>query len=245
MRQTSPEHLVARLRAVCEDQLVSVILYGSAAAGDFIAGHSDLNILIVVKDTSRSTLKQISVACRGWLRAGHPAPMVFSRTELERAVDVFPIEFLDMKLARRVLHGDDVVGSLAIRYQSYRLQLEHELRSKMVELRERYLVVSENPRRVRRLMQQSLSTFLALGRAALRLFTREVPASKLEAVRQLRAYVAFDLDVLEQVHRLKQGKERGRGQVEECFERYLAAVNELIHHVDATAEREPKEAMPA
>ncbi len=43
------QELVKRMKAACGQELVSMVLYGSAAAGDYHEKHSDLNVLCVLK----------------------------------------------------------------------------------------------------------------------------------------------------------------------------------------------------
>jgi hypothetical protein len=59
-----------------------------------------------------------------------------SEEEVHNSADSFPIEFHDMKERRRVLYGLDVIAELKIDSKNYRRQVEHELRSKLLRLRQ-------------------------------------------------------------------------------------------------------------
>src|SRR5689334_11666014 len=100
------------LRSTHRDNLVSVILYGSAAAGDHVRSRSDYNILIALQQIGPEDLRRSHAAVREWIKVGHPVPVYFTVAELSDAADVFPIEFSGMERSRRVLYGKDVLAGL-------------------------------------------------------------------------------------------------------------------------------------
>src|SRR6186997_1583213 len=99
--------LVDDLRATHGDNLASVVLYGSAAAGDHVELRSDYNLLITLNQITPEDLRLAQAPMREWQRLGHPLPVYFTAEELSDAADVFPIEFHQMANARVVLHGRD------------------------------------------------------------------------------------------------------------------------------------------
>ena len=170
------------LRATHGKNLASVILYGSAAAGDFIARQSDYNILIALERIAPTDLRQAHGSVREWSKLGHPVPVYFTVAELENAADVFPIEFHQMQKARKVLFGTDVLKSVHISDKFLRHQVEYELRSKLILLRRQYIPASATVEGLKSLMAESLSSFATLFSAALSLAGQETPATKHEIV---------------------------------------------------------------
>src|ERR1039458_8142694 len=74
--------LVTKLKDAAGSNLLSVILYGSAATEEFHEGHSDLNNLCVMQSLSRDDLGKLHTASAWWVKKGHPAPLFFTLDEL-------------------------------------------------------------------------------------------------------------------------------------------------------------------
>ena len=92
----------------------SALLYGSAARGDYIAGRSDINLLLVLDDPSPGRLRALAPAFATWRKATAEPPLLISRAEWDRASDVFPIEITDMRAGYRVLRGADPLGAARV-----------------------------------------------------------------------------------------------------------------------------------
>ena len=116
-------------------RLHSIVLYGSAARGDFQKATSDFNLIVVLESLDPASLESLSAPLTRWRRQGQPAPRLFSRSIIAESADVFPIEFLDLQSSRVVLHGQDPFADLEIHSHHLRLQCERELRDKLMRLR--------------------------------------------------------------------------------------------------------------
>src|SRR6266700_2244752 len=115
---------VEKMRTAAGENLISVILYGSAAEGEFHPEYSDLNLLCVLRDASFASLAKIAEVVEWWRSKKHHPPLVLTPEELRTTADVFSIEFVDMKQRYRVLWGDDVLKSLDIPMHMHRSHLE-------------------------------------------------------------------------------------------------------------------------
>src|SRR5215213_4159322 len=166
------------LKAAHGRNLASVILYGSAAAGDFIPQASDYNLLIALQKITPRDLRNSHAVMREWTRLGYHVPVYFTVEELQTAADVFPIEFHNMERARKVLYGTDVLANLEISDEFLRHQTEYELRSKLIRLRRAYIPASTSVEGLADLMAESLSSFASLFRAVLLLNGVEPPVTK-------------------------------------------------------------------
>ncbi len=179
--------LVERLQKAHQDRLVSVILYGSAAAGDHHEKFSDLNILCVLDRVTPAELAASESVMKWWRDRGNPSPLLMSEEEVRTSTDCFPIEFHDMQERRRVLAGRDVVAQLTIDRSFYRAQVEHELRAKLLRLRQKGAGLLSDHNGLLRLLAESVSTFLILARHALLLHGVSVEWMKRDVARKLES----------------------------------------------------------
>ena len=227
------EQLTAALKEVMGPNLKSVVLYGSRAAGDYVPGVSGYDVLIVADRLGTAELVALSPALTVWERAGNPLPQLFTPQELIDAADVFPIELLDMQQSRRVLFGSDALAELKIDMPHYRAQLERELKVRLQFLRRRYVACAASEERVAQLMVASVSTFLVLLRAALRLYSDSVPPEKADALGPLSEHLKYDSEPFRTVLELKSRKHQpAPGEMEALFDRYLRSIEQVVHAVD-------------
>lgn len=234
MNTMKHDELVAKLKAEHGLGLVSIVLYGSAVAGDHVGRRSDYNVLVVLERLGVTELDRIAPIAQAWSRAGNPPPLLFTRERLAQSADVFPLELLDIQEHHVVLHGSDVVAPMVIAGTNARLELERELKSKLIALRERYLLTGGRPRVIAQLIADSVSTFLTLGRAAVRLIEGRAPAAKRAAIDPLASRLRLDGAVLHRALDAKEGRAPIRaGEAREFFVRYLQAIETLVEGVDA------------
>jgi hypothetical protein len=187
------EQLVTRLAEAHGPDLISVILYGSAASGEHHAAFSDLNILCVLREVTPTQLQAAEPVLRWWHDSGHSSPLMLSEHEVETSTDCFAIEFSDMQQHRRVLHGKDVVAALPVDRTFYRAQVERELRAKLLRLRTKAAPILSDQEALALLMADSLSTFCVLFRHALLLAgCEEAPSTKRGIIERSGAVFLID-----------------------------------------------------
>jgi predicted nucleotidyltransferase len=229
----NPEDLVKALQESLGDRLKSVVLYGSAAAGDFVPGVSAYDVLLVIDPLTAAELNAMSAAIIDWTETGNPTPELFTPDELARSADVFPIELTDMQQSRQVMFGDDPLAGLKVDLAHYRTQLERELKIKLLLLRRKYLAASGEPEHVEQLLLASVSTFLVLLRAALRLYNDTVPAEKAQALHELAERLQLDLSPIGRVMEAKiSGLPTEPETIQKIFAEYLAAIQQVVAAID-------------
>jgi hypothetical protein len=226
--------LVEDLRATHGANLASVVLYGSAAAGDHIELRSDYNILIALNRITPEDLRQAQAPMREWQRLGHPLPVYFTVEELADAADVFPIEFHQMANARVVLYGHDPFEFVQLSNANLRHQSEYELRSKLIQLRRLYIPASVSIEKLCDLMRDSLSSFAALFRAVLMLHGQEAPVSKPDCVRATATLLRLDPKPFERIFEFRSGGNLPSSEKEanDLFGAYLFQIEQVVEAVD-------------
>jgi predicted nucleotidyltransferase len=223
--------MVQGLAGALGDILHGVVLYGSAARGDFQKKTSDFNLIVVLEKVDPASLEKLAPALQSWRRQGQPLPRIFSPAVIAESADVFPIEFLDIRSRRVVLHGKDPFADVEIHLDHLRLQCERELREKMMRLREGYVEAHGKPRDLRRLLTDSYTTFVALFRGCLHLLGEEVPVHNNEVVAAFCARADLDRSPFDEVDRLKHG-EKIEADPKPLFQRYYDELTKAVHRIN-------------
>jgi len=229
------EAFIDDLRQTHGRNLVSVILYGSAATGDFVRKQSDYNLLIALERITPKDLRASQAPIREWSKLGHPLPVYFTVSELQNASDVFPIEFHQMERARRVLYGSDVLANLNISDEYLRHQTEYELRTKLLQLRRAYIPASVAVESLVNLMGDSLSSFTALFRAILLIHGVEPPISKREVISATAAKLKIDASPFEKILDIRENnasKTLDETFANQIFTDYMAQIEAVVEAVD-------------
>jgi hypothetical protein len=141
------EEFATALQEALGSRLVAFLLYGSAARGSgaHVPGRSDWNTLLIVDRVDDGLFAVIASAVAAWTQGGHPAPILLSDAEWRASVDVFAIEYEDMREAHRLLAGRDPWSGVTVQRADVRRQLEQELMVKLVRLRQAYASLRNDP----------------------------------------------------------------------------------------------------
>jgi predicted nucleotidyltransferase len=236
------KELVTKLEHAFSGRLVSVVLYGSAASGSGTHGSrpdklADLNVLCVLKEIAPRELSDAEPVLRWWRTKGHPSPLLMSEEEAHNSADSFPIEFRDMKDHRKVLFGPDVIADVKVDTKYHRVQVEHELRSKLFRLRQQGAHVLSDPQALLKLCLDSVSTFCVLGRHALLAAGIEPKTERRALVKQMGAAVQMDVAPFEMLLDIREDKSGpDAGDPGELFAQYLGCIRRLVEYVDRLEE---------
>jgi hypothetical protein len=230
--------LVERLQKAYGERLVSVVLYGSAAAGDHDAKFSDYNILCVLDAITTREMGESESIFRWWREQGSPAPLLMSEIEVATASDCFSIEFNDIQRQNQLLHGRDVISALVVDNSFYRAQVEHELRAKMLRLRQKAAGVLSDAALLRRMMADSISTFCVLFRHALLLHAVDPGPHKRDAVAKAAQTFGFDPLPFDRLLDLRAEKIKPRAlEPVALLDSYLKGIGAVIDAVDRLENR--------
>lgn len=221
------------LEGVFDTDLVSAVLYGSAARGEYRPGMSDLNVLVLLREVTPVALRAAHEAARAWVAAGNPPPLILGAEEWRRSADVWAIEVTDIRDAHLTLVGEDPFEGVEVHTEFLRLQCERELKGKQIQLRERYLLFAGQPEELGELLLRSFSTFLVLFRTVLRLDGDAGERDAESVLRGVARTVGFDPAPMLEIHRARAEGHRLRPEADSpLVVGYLEAVSRVVEHVD-------------
>jgi hypothetical protein len=228
------DRFVRDVQGLYGDDLVAVFLYGSATTGEHVAGRSDINVGVVLRQLTAAVLRKASGHLRAWARHGFATPVYFDPQFLRDALDVFPIEFLDMQTHHRVLWGPDLLADLRIGAEPLRRQCELELRGKLLKLRQAYVESSRSPRELEAVLVSAISGLVVLARTLLRLAGREVIGSTAAVLDRVETQLNVSAANLRKAWRLKRGEIRVTGaELDLVYQGVLEEFQRLVQVVDA------------
>jgi hypothetical protein len=226
------EWFVEEAKTIFGNNLNSIILYGSRAIEPEVGKKSDHNVLILLKDASASKLRAFGKVVRKWTAAGSPVPAVFSVDMFAKSADVFPIEFLDMQLNRKVLFGEDALAGIEVDEKNLRHQCEYELKIKLLAIKKAGML-AKGDRDFRDIIAGSISAVLSVVKHSVRLFGEKTPKNRIEALDVLKSKLGIDPEVFKIALNIKHKDPSVKSvEAEPLFDRYTAELEKIVNAVD-------------
>ena len=227
------DEFIQKLKSSAGNNLKAAALYGSAVTEEFHSKHSDINILCILEQADAVHIEAVHAPVEWWMKQGHRAPLFFTLQELQRSADVFAVELLDMKAHHRMLHGEDIFTEIAVPLHYHALQVERELRTDWLRLRQAILIAPKKPDAYLELMTSSFSAFAALFRHALIALGEPPAPSKRAAIERVAQIAHTDPGAFLTILELREGKQKLQGiAVEKTLEQYFAFVEAVTDEFD-------------
>jgi hypothetical protein len=223
---------VSRLKEAAGKNLESVVLYGSAARGDFQPGVSDLNVLCTLVSIDLAELQRLAPVVHWWMHEmKEPPPLFFLSEELKRSTDVFAVESLDAKRVHRVLYGSDPVVDLEIPMNLHRVEVEHDLRMLLLRLRQQVVLSGNDERALTAVLKKTVSTAKTLLRHTLIAFGEEPPLDAQELFTRIEQLTGGSAETFAAVY---EQRETGVWKQEplKLYDAYLHALEKVVIALD-------------
>lgn len=215
------------------DHLISVFIYGSAAGENYIPKISDINSAFIFKDLPFLSLKNSLKTVSKGIPKKIAAPLFLTRGHIETSLDVFPIEFLDMKENHVLLYGTDILSALKIKGEHIRLFCEQQIKGKLIRIRQAYLEIGLKKKGMEALLKESLRSLIPVFRNLIRLRGNQPPVKKEEIVKQLCREFDLDENIFLPIYKDTSNDEKIADQEVVVFlEKYLDQIKKLAIGVD-------------
>lgn len=215
------------------DDLISVILYGSGARGEYIAKKSDINFLIVLNDNGMEHLNDSIDLVAKWEKRRVPVPLFLSEDYIKSSLDAFPLEFFNIRLAYSVAYGKDVLKDLNIEKGNLRLQCERELKAKLLLLRRSFLQANGEVRLLTGLVKQSFSAFISIFNALLYLKGNEIPGEYLSIIKEMSENYDINRDLFQDLSQIKKEEKKfTKDEIKKIVWEYILEIKGLSKKVD-------------
>ncbi|GEM_PF-4307354 len=167
---------ISDLQNVFKNSLRSVIIYGASVNGRHEKGKTEIRSLILLEEERTSTLRECLKKMEDWKKHDLAIPLIFTISDLIGSAETLPLEIFDIKSNYRCIYGPDPFEDLKLGMNNLRLECEHEIQTKTIQLKKAFLSLDKQNSDIRILIRDALQTFLIVFRNILRLKGLTVPA---------------------------------------------------------------------
>lgn len=189
---------LARLRddltQAAGDNLAGLILYGGLARGRYRPGKSDINLVVLLNDTTTRSLDQIAPLLRAAWRALRVEPFIVKPEEATQLSVTFPTKLLDIARHHMVLAGVNPFANVQVSREQVRVRIEQSLRNTELRMRRRYLSIFDDRSSLAAALADVAASLKVEFAALLQLAGKDAPSESTSAAVLQTAAITFDLD---------------------------------------------------
>lgn len=227
------EGLTSDFKGIFGEELLSIILYGSAARGEYLKKKSDINLLVVLTTKGLERLSDVLKVVQKWKKSAVSVPLFLTPEYINSSLDTFPIEFFNIKRSYKVIFGNDFIGGLEFKDKELRLQLEREIKGKLIHLRESFFESADDKRRLRALFSASLGAFLSLFPVILHLKGVEAAGKKDDIINKVAEVLGLNRELLIKLQSIRVGTYKfSKNEGREIWNEYVEQIRKVAFEVD-------------
>jgi hypothetical protein len=216
------------------DNILSILVYGSAAGVNYHHGLSNINIAVIFKNLDFSVLNQNLGLIKAYRKHKIATPLFLTREYILSGLDVFPIEFSEIKGQHKVIFGEDIFKDMDIPLKDIRLLCEQQIKGKLLHLRQAYLDIGSNPAILKKILLAALTDLIPVFRQLIHLKGQKPLEQKEEMLGQLATMYSLDLNPLTAIYQDKSRKMPiSSHQVEAHLQNFLNQLETLSRHMDS------------
>jgi len=229
--QSALEGATDALKKTLGANLHSLVLYGSAVRGNLVPKISDLNLLILLEESTPEAHAAIADAIRGPVRI---EPFILGRALLARSIQAFAVKFLSIRRNYRVLHGADPFAALTIDETLARFLCEQALRNLRLRCVRAFVVIGHDRVRYSAFLGRTSSAFFTDLAEGLRRVGTDVPRAYEERIAPFEKAFGVDASILRQILELKSSaRVLSAGEAKEFHARLFKLLDGAVRWMEA------------
>jgi len=215
------------------DNIHSIHIVGSSLTQDFHEKTSDINSIVVLKAMDLKFVEFVAPLGKKYRKKGVAAPLIMTPEYIAGSLDVFPIEFLDLKLIHETVFGEDILKDIEIRSSDLRQQCEREIKTKLIGLRQGYVSSMGDKHILTERFVHSITGYMPLFRGIIHLMGKERPVGKYDVIKTLSAATGVNTATFGKIFDMKKGIIKpGKDELVTVFEEYYSATEKIGKVID-------------
>lgn len=232
--ETIFDFFIQEISQIFGEEVVSIILYGSATTDEYIPKKSDINFLVILTQKGIEEIDKVHKPIKHWQKKRISLPLFLTQNYIHESLDSFPIEFLNMQSTYRILLGEDILKTIGIKKQDLRLQCERELKGKLLQLRQGFILTEGKLRGLTLLVSQSIIAFTSIFKGLLHLRGVEIPLKKHDVIiAACKEFNEIDEVLFSKLLSIREGTLRlQQGELKDAVKHYIAQIQDLTETVD-------------
>ncbi len=216
-----------------KNKIHSIHITGSALTEDFNPNTSDINSIIVLNRMDLKFLENFAPLGKKFGKKQVSSPLIMTPEYISSSLDVFPVEFLTIKMLHKTVFGEDIFNDLEIKKSDLRPQCERELKVRLIGLRQGYLSSLGNRKFLADGFISSFSGYIPLFRGIILLLGTTPPEENKEVLTTLHDVSGVNTDVFKTVLKAKKDKTKLSIEILNLiFEDYYQAIEQLGNIAD-------------
>ena len=217
--------------AIFKKNLHSAYIYGSSV-DQKNNKNADVNILILLKESDYKNMEHAAKFFKKWKRKIKTTPLVFDLNYLKSSLDVFPIEFNDIKYNHKLIVGKNIFEEIEIDNKNLRLQCEQEIKGNLVNLQSIYMLNYKKYKKLKEAMLEGLSSYAAVFRNVLRLIDQNVENREAN-IKTASKILDFDETPFIELYKVKrEDKKLKKKATYKLYKSFLAEATKLANSID-------------
>ncbi|MGB9797023.1 MAG: hypothetical protein ACPLPS_06925 [bacterium] len=226
------------LKETLGENLSGLIIYGSVLRDDYLPNHSDINILVLVKEVRVPDLKRVAPLVERANRRALIEPLFLTTDYIKSSLDTFPIEYLDIKRNHLLLFGEDPFLEIEVDEEELRTQVEREWKLNYIRLQQAFFRSYKDPEALKRVIIKSFNSFTHLL-SALFYLRGFLPENKREIWGELIEDFFLRKEIVDWLQSLRERKEKlGKEEMERRFEEYLQMMERIMFALESFRKEE-------
>jgi hypothetical protein len=220
------------VRTALGHEFQAAYLTGSVLTQGFDPARSEINLLVVARAIGPETLDALAQALPS-PKEPRFAPLFMTERQIRKSLDSFPIEWIEIQERHLLVEGLDVLGNLEVPRTYLRLQCEHELRAKLILLRQSYLLDARHPDRLAPVLRANSSGFATLFRTLLRLSGESPPADTAHVIERVADLYQLHAEGLLGAYLMRASERRYKGhEVLALYRKFMIEIERLVDAID-------------